>query len=195
MGQPGQCQTGTRGWNQWVEGRKLWELFQTRDCEGCNFVLFSVGDCGNTPSLGSTWLRDLPKVHSWPQGSFRRQNIAAPPDSVRQIQPSGGGESCEVQVTCTSRWNAHFYCHCSHSRTTAIMEWFFSSLVWTRSLPWLSREPELNMTLTEGISEGLTKGRPTPVDLALEKFLDFFLSFWEFFHRKKKKKKVALTIV
>lgn len=42
---------------------QLRELLQTHDCEGCDFLLVSAGD---TPSVGSTWLRDLPKVHSWP---------------------------------------------------------------------------------------------------------------------------------
>ena len=62
-----------------VSGREEnWELFQTHDCGGCNFILFSVGDGGNTPSVGGTWLGDLPKVHSWPQGSFGSQNISCP---------------------------------------------------------------------------------------------------------------------
>lgn len=72
---PHQCQTSTRGRNQCVERSRLWELFQTYDHESCNSLLVSVGDCGNTTLLGGMWLRNLPKVHSWPRDSSRSQNI------------------------------------------------------------------------------------------------------------------------
>lgn len=187
MGQPIQCQTGTWGWNQWVEGRKLWELFQTRDCEGCNFFLFSVGDCGNTPSLGSMWLRDLPKVHSWPQGSFRSQNISC--SSRFSTANSALWQRGKLWST------SNLYQQVKHSFPLPLQSFkndsnygvIFLLLGLDKKPSLVSRKPELNTTLMEGTSEGLTKGRPTPVDPAFEKFLEFFASFWKFFRREKKK--------
>lgn len=182
-------------WNQ----RGAGELFQTRDCKACNFFLFSVKDCAKTPSVGSTWLRDLPKVHSWPQGSFRSQNISCP-SKFRTANPALWlSKSCEVEVTCTSRWNIHFYHHFNHSSKTAIMETFPVLLGLEEEALLISRKPELNTIWMERISEGFTKRRPIllgfcPVNI-IYSFIYFPFGNSSIEKKKRKEKKAILVTV
>lgn len=130
------------------------------------------------------------KYIPWPQGSFRSQNISCP-SKFRTANPALWlSKSCEVEVTCTSRWNIHFYHHFNRSSKMAIMETFPVLLGLEEESLLISRKPELNTILMERISEGFTKRRQIllgfcPVNI----FYLFIFSFWEFFYRKGKKKR------
>lgn len=91
--------------------RKIWEVIQSRDYKGYHFFLFSIKVCAKTPSEGSMWLRDLPNLLFWPQGSLSSPHISCP-FKVSAANPAiCASRSCEVEVTCTGRWNIHFYHH------------------------------------------------------------------------------------
>lgn len=107
---------------------QLGELLQTRDCEGCNFLLVSVGD---TLLAGSTWLRDLPKVRSWPYLTLPGVKIFSCPSKFIQS------------------W--------SHSSLAAIGDPLLAP-PWSGQKTFLDiQKAELNIILIKGISEGLTK--------------------------------------